>query len=149
MSFECIVALNQVHATFSSKFLRCSASGVSFLVHVFDLEGLVVVLLLDDVLHRVAEARLGEQLVDLFESKTTSLWEEEVLLRAESAHDQIAGIGWTYHDRNPSGVQNSKDNIVLPANIADSWRCDVDNDEIADPIGSSRDGRALLSELQG
>ena len=54
----------------------------------------------------------------------------------------------TYHDWNPSGIQNSKDDVSLPSNVADRRRGDVDDDEVADPVGSSRDGRTLLSELE-
>lgn len=46
----------------------------------FDLDGLVVILLLNDMLHGLVEAWLGEQLVDVFESETAGFWEEEVLL---------------------------------------------------------------------
>jgi len=75
----------------SVKASRFSASAVSFLVHVFDLESLVIILLFNDMLHGLVEARLGEQLVDVFQSETASLWEEEVLLKAESAIDQEFG----------------------------------------------------------
>jgi len=49
-------------------------------VHVFNLQSLVIVLLLNNVLHSIVEAWLGEKLVDIFEGQTTSLGEEEVLL---------------------------------------------------------------------
>lgn len=55
---------------------------------------------------------------------------------------------WTYHDRNPGGVENGKDDVSPPSNVADGWRGDVDDDEVADPVGSSGDGRTLLSELE-
>jgi len=50
-----------------------------FVVRILDLQGLVVILLLNDMLHSIVEARLGKELVDVFESQTTGLWEEEVL----------------------------------------------------------------------
>ena len=50
------------------------------MIHVLNLQSLVIVLLLNDVLHSIVKARLSEKLVDIFEGQTASLGEEEVLL---------------------------------------------------------------------
>lgn len=41
----------------------------------------------------------------------------------------------THDNRNPSSVEGTKDDVCLPADIPDSrWR-DIDDDEVADPVG--------------
>jgi len=62
--------------------LNASPSSVEGLlvIHVLNLQSLVIVLLLNNVLHSIVKARLSEKLVDIFEGQTASLGEEEVLL---------------------------------------------------------------------
>jgi hypothetical protein len=51
----------------------------------------------------------------------------------------------THNDRHPSRVQDCEDDIRSPADVVNGWGCDVHDDEVADPVCSGRNGRALLT----